>query len=361
MKQHFVKVGMAVGVVMTTLLAGTLTSGAAPRVVAAHASPKYQYGISTDVYYNCETQSQWEAWGTTEVDDVKALGANSIAYLFPFYTDSATANTFYAKSVCGTNYETPSPLFMADLVLIAHAHGLRVFLRPELDQTNLVKQNPADWRGNIAPTNVSLWFRNYLTALTPYLKMAQSEHVERFAISTELDSLAYNSNWRLVVLDAKSLYSGNLVFTDSWNNLNNLVQWAGTSAGLDTYLPAPTATIKSTPTQLLGDWNKLLATSDPVKFLSSAVIDEIGIQAQDGAYQSPNALSFPLATHPFNQTIQANWFTMACSFMKEHKMGGIYFSGILLGVDKGALLKQADQYLPGDIQPKAQAAIKKCF
>lgn len=356
------RVAMTVGVAVALTGAGTAASAAASSRGAGPMSRSYQLGINSVVYYHCETTAQWDQWALNQAQEVKALGANSIAYLFPFYTSSSTSNDFFGEFGCGSSpYQTPPVSFVSDLVTIAHSVGLQVFLRPELDQNNLWQQDPNDWRGNIHPTDVSLWFQNYLTTLTPYLQMAQQDGVEHFAISTELDSLAYNKNWRLVIYDASTIYHGNLVFTDSWNNLGNLVQWGDTTPGLDTYQPATTATIKSTRTQLLDDWNKLLTTTVPVPFLSSATIDEIGIPAQDGAYAQPNTLSFPLTVHPFNQMIQATWFSMACYFMKEHHMGGIYYLGGWLSTHHGNLLTSPSSALTGSIQPASQRAIRRCF
>ena len=69
----------------------------------------------------------------------------------------------------------------------------------------------------------------------------------------------------------------------------------------------------------------------------------------------------PLSAYPFNQTIQINWFTAACSFMKQHKMKGIYFWGPWLANSDGAMLTKPDAAKASDIQPKAATEIKRCF
>ena len=110
------------------------------------------------------------------------------------------------------------------------------------------------------------------------------------------------------------------------------------------------------------DWNYAATVADPLPFrLSSASIDEIAIVAQDGAYPTPWVYSLPLATNPFNQTIQANWYSMACSFFKTHNMRGIYFWGIWYSNGANAVLTTPGPGLTQEIQPESVAVIKKCY
>jgi hypothetical protein len=307
---------------------------------------------------NCETAQTWANWATAEVANFKAVGANSIGLTFPLYTDSATSNKIYEKLVCGSYYSSPSPARIAAIVQIAHSAGLQVLLRPVLDETKLEKTGL--WRGLIKPSNISLWFKNYFKTLQPYLTMSQSYGVEHFAISTELDSLAHKTGWKSLIAQARAIYHGNLSFDFSWNPNNGDVRWPGTTPAMDTYRyvkASPTATAA----QLLKLWNKSLTTTDKVHFsISGAIIEEVGILAQKGAYLQPYAWSLtPRSKYPFNQSIQATWFTMACMFMKSHSMGGIYYWGPAFY--KHGLSQSADTIDTQDIQPKAQAALKSCF
>jgi len=95
--------------------------------------------------------------------------------------------------------------------------------------------------------------------------------------------------------------------------------------------------------------------------VSGATIDEVGIVAQDGAYSQPWMWSLPLGTHPFNQSIQANWFSMACSFFKSHAMKGIYYWGIWYDDGGSAVLKKPNAARAQEIQPASVSVIKACF
>lgn len=346
---------LSLGVLLPSVVAG----GASARTVP-HASPKYVYGLNSYVAFNCVSPSVWNLEATNQVNSFKALGATSIALDFPLYTDSITSNNIYAKSQCGTNYQSPTPAQLATIVADARAVGLSVFLRPTLDQSALKAENPTYWHGNIRPASVPTWFANYTATLTPYLKMAQTDHVASFALSSELSSMYVYSNWNKLIAAAKKLYKGTLVITDSWATNGEIKWWSGTNLGIDTYRPAGGATPTWSPTQLLNSWDSTLKQI-PVPKMSSATIDEIGIPAQVGTYAGPNGGNYPLSTNPFDQQIQVNWFTMACAFMKTHNMKGIYFWGALLNNSGGNLLLTPNEDESGNFQPETQTAIKNCF
>ncbi len=285
-----------------------------------------QLGISTFVPYNCESAAVWSLWASRQFRAFKKLGANSVALAFPMYMDSLTSDSFYAKDVCGSSYQTPPTSELTPLIDIAHADGLQVFLRPLLYETNFEAEGA--WRGVIDPTDPSVWFANYWDAMKPYLVMAQADHVEHFAIATELQSMAPLSGWKSIIAQARRIYTGDLVFTTTWLPKENAgVHWPGTSVGFDLYWGLQGLPDTATANQIVAGWDNALATDNPFPLISVATISEIGILPQDGAYSQPYQWTLPLKTNPFNQSIQATWFTAACSFFKSHDMGGIYYLG----------------------------------
>jgi len=337
-----------------------LRSGAAaPRPVSQRDTPTYQWGINTLVSYDCIPEGTWQQWATTQVNAFKALGANSIAIGIPIYTDSWTSNNVYSKLDCaGGFYTTPPPNLVGDIVTIAHAAGLQVLVRPLLDQASLAPDNR--WRGQIEPTNPKLWFTNYFNALQPYLAMAQQYGVEHFAIATELDSMLHFPYWSQVIAGAKRIYTGDLVFTGLWAP-GGEKRYPGTSPGIDTYVGIQHVTPAATPSQLLAGWNKALKTFDPLPYMSRETIDEVTIPAQTGAYTYPYIFDVPYTRQPFNQTIQANWFTMVCRFVKSHHLGGVYFWGPSIFEFQGGLPTAPDKSVSYNIQPASQRVLHNCF
>jgi hypothetical protein len=111
--------------------------------------------------------------------------------------------------------------------------------------------------------------------------------------------------------------------------------------------------------KLLAGWNAYRLVVPFAAQAAKDTFEEVGINAVDGAYADANVEPPPGGT--FNQTIQANWFTAACEFVKEHKMEGLYFWGPELTFNLGNLIAQPDSTQPSELQPAAQAAIRKCF
>jgi hypothetical protein len=345
-------------------LGGSLLA-VAPVTEAASAAPPaahYQFGIDTYVTYNCVGASLMDQRAATVVAEYKALRANAIGIGFPIYTPSITSNLVYARDVCNDQaFQSPSPAILAGIIKIAHAAKLQVLLRPMIDQTNLSREGLGYWRGLLKPTNLHVWFTNYMNTLKPYLRMAQANHVEHVAIATELDSMNDFPNWKTAIAEARRIYGGDVVWNYSWKSSQRKLTRPGTSFAIDAY-PSLLGTTNSTPSwQLAKLWGKLLPIPQyKLPNITHTTIDEIDIPAQDGAYAFPYA-NLPLQQFPFNQTIQARWFTAACSFVKQHHLRGIYYWGPWLSYANGALLTAPDPDRPTDIQPAAQAAVKTCF
>ncbi|HEV3213438.1 MAG TPA: hypothetical protein VGZ03_08605 [Acidimicrobiales bacterium] len=341
-------------------VAGLTLASASFATQGAGASPKAafkQLGFNSYVQDLCQSDATWASDASGQFSTLKSLGGNSIALAFPLYMSSLTASSVAAKRTCGTSFETPSPARLAVAIRAAHALHLKVFLRPMIDET--VLKADGGWRGVIRPKNVKAWFHSYLGALAPYLLLAQQQRVEYFAISTELDSMSKKTQWPWLIATAKRIYHGSLIFTVTWRP-NEGIQ-PGTSPGMDTY-QAVQLPPSATPDQLLAAWNTAITTSNKVPFaLSSASIDELAINAQDGAYHIPWAWGLPPNQYPFDQDIQANWYSMACSFFKTHNMRGLYFWGIWYSMGANAVLQTPSPGLAQEIQPASAAVIKHCY
>jgi len=326
----------------------------------ASAATSYQWGLNSYVADDCSTGATWLADAQHQMAGFKSLGANSVAIAFPIYTGAAlSSNDIHTGLQCGGKEHTPSAARIGVVIAAAHADRLKVMLRPLIDEASLGGTRGA-WRGLLRPSNPKLWFAHYQNALTSYLRIAQTDHVERFAIASELDALAHNTMWKTVITQAHRLYKGGLSFAANWSNDNGEVKWPGTSADLDTYVGVA-APPSATPIQLLGGWNYALKARPLPYPISQTTIDEVGIVAQDGAYPTPWAFGLPVAGHPFDPTIQANWFKMVCSFVKQHAIKGAFFWGSFLTVNNGYLLSSPNASYPQAIQPLAQSALKTCF
>jgi hypothetical protein len=341
-------------------MAGPRTPSSSKASSSPPAVTTPQRGIDIYAPDVCQTAAAWQQNATNEMRGIKSLGANSVSIAFPFYTTSPTSNSLFGADLCDNPesplppLQSPTPARLAVLVRAAESVGLQVMIRPLMEQSNLYILG--DWRGDIDPTNPTAWFTSYESFLKPYLEMAQANNVAIFSISSELSSLSTEKAWTPTIAFVHSLYTGQLVFDSSWNFDSGEVH-QGTAVALDAYPPLAQSNT-ATVAQLLAGWNDYLKVQPLPAAATHVTFDEVGIAAADGAYADPN---IPPATVTFNQTIQANWFTAACEFVKQHKLEGMYFWGQQLSLNLGNLITQPNPQQVSELQPAAQAAIRKCF
>lgn len=266
----------------------------------------------------------WQSWGgETIADQQKAagatfdyavkLGANSVSLSFPFYTDGMNGNTVYSRQ------STPMPRALAAVLKEANRRHLRVTVRPLLDEANLMIVKNG-WRGSIEPTDRGAWFASYERFLKPYLVVAQTQKAATFCVAVELDSLADDSAWKQLIVWAKRYYHGELLYSANWNDVNVAVGHDANRLGLDAYFGttlSDSATTKEL-TEAWGHWLTGLRLSG-----TRAVISEVGIAAEAGAYQHP--YGWGSSSVPLKVDIQTRWFLAACRAFKNSGLAGIYF------------------------------------
>jgi hypothetical protein len=286
--------------------------------------------------------------GDRLLDYVMSLGANSVGISFPIYTDGAWPTRVYT-----TANITPAPESLAEVIRNAKARGLRVMLRPIIDEKNITGYATA-WRGSIEPTNVTAWFASYRETLLPFLAAGQAAGADTFVVGTELDSLVDRvAEWQALLAAAASVFNGRLAYADNWG------EWAmgrpgvaGAVPGLDAY-PQLGLSDAATVAQITNAWTRWLQKR-PAE-LTSTVVQEIGIAATPGAYAHPARWAEEGQT--LAPLIQANWFAGACAAVKSLNMAGIYF-WTLDAWDEPA---KAANYTAGSFIGRGDAAIQACF
>jgi hypothetical protein len=276
------------------------------------------------------------------------LGANSVGISFPIYTDGAWPTRVYT-----TPNVTPTPESLADLMRNAKSRGLRVMLRPIIDEKNITGYANA-WRGSIQPRNVAAWFTSYLQTLMPFLAAAEDAGADTFVVGTEMDSLVGRATqWQALLTAAGGVFRGRLSYADNWG------EWAtgrpgvaGAAPGLDAY-PQLGLTDSATVPQIANAWSRWLQKRPAG--LTATVVQEVGITATPGAYAHP--ARWPQAGQTVNPLIQAKWFAGACTAVKSLQMAGIYFWSL----DAWDEPAKAATYGSGSFIGRGDTAIQACF
>jgi len=284
------------------------------------------------------------------LDYVVTRGANSVAFSFPLYTDGQRPTKVFAGK------ETPSPAVVGRIAAAAHQRGLRVTLRPLLDEDSL-RTPGGGWRGTIKPPDLAEWFRSYTTAITPYLQVADSAGAEEFVLTTELTSLqSQHAHWKQVAAAADKVFPGVLSYTFNWDAGDSGMTPPDGSVGLDLYFDVnlgPGATVEQ-----LADALTRQIMVKPKDLRAAMVAQEVGIAAEDGAYRKPWLWGRPGAT--VDPKIQVNWFTAACRAVERTGLKGIYFWMVDSSIDPKTV-NPSTEGSAGFIGRPGEKAIERCF
>lgn len=201
--------------------------------------------------------------------------------------------------------KTPTDASVTRLIVLAHGHGLRVFLNPFVNS----KQGNG-WQATFAPSSASAWFQSFDRYLAHYAKLAQADHADLFAIGDEFDSLdavpAYRSYWLKAIRTVRRYYHGPITYGANYVHYQQVTFWSALDdVGIDAYFPLSTAAnpslgdLEATWRQLtlqIADWRKSTGL-DRKPF----VITELGYPSEDGAAAQPGAW---LPRQPVNLAIQ---------------------------------------------------------
>jgi hypothetical protein len=303
-----------------------------------------QFGINIRWSYYPESQHAFNSQVKTTINYVKSLGANSVAVAFDIYVNSPKSNTVIAGP------GTPPPSLLGQLIAVARLDGLFVLLRPLITETNA--NNP--WRGEIAPTNRTAWFRSYDNFLKPYLEVARANGANEIAYSCELSSLGGDPRWKSTVVPYfKKYFNGALMYNASWYP-PGMKPMAGETYGIDAY-PAMDLPDSATVSQILHGWEVWLARFPLQAAKSKIYIVEAGISAQSHAYTHPSQHNWGT---PIIPSIQSKWFQAACDFFNKYKFKSLYYFSTSLTV--GPQLAP-EGGTPADFQGQTPPVIKRCF
>jgi hypothetical protein len=351
----------AVSVIVALLIVALGVFGTARLTSASPAAslPAHAKGIDIVYLENAapDTQTYVTAKATAAASFVKGLGANSVALVVPLMTDSLSSNTVFAGlDPANTSYRSPTTTEVGWVISAMESAGLAVDLRPLISEGTFPYPN---YRGTITPTNRATWFASYQSAMQPYVALGQQLGVQAVTIQSELQSMNSDPHWTSLISWTHSQFSGQVLWNPTLNAGSfGVLARPNTSLALD-YYPLVNLPTTATVGQLLGGWNRWW--NGPAMALPAApsqtLMSEVGSLAQDGAYPQSYAHS---SSGAFDQAIQANWFSAACEFSRQHGFNGIFF-WFLNFLNPLPSLTTPNTASPASFQPATLAAIKSCF
>ena len=356
MRSHATPRGRWIGiagivVVVVGSLLNPVVSGAAPSLSERGVNiTYYDYVTYPDSFIGSQSSSYADYIAGT-------LHANTVTVSFPLWTTSPRSSSVYAGTdpVAG-NASTPSPVRLDILLKALTGRGLRVRLRPLINENALERYS--SWRGKLAPRSLDRWFASYRAAIDPYVTLAEEDHLTSFVVETELQSLGGSPQWSSLISELSGRFSGDLQWDSTWgiHGGPGYTTKPGTSFAVDAY---PEMHLKSTATvaQIEAGWAKYLAKNPLPVSPSATVLQEVGILAATKMYSQP-VLHVPPHRAVFSAETQARWFTAACEFAHRFGFKGISFNTFYLTVP---VPTEEDPAHPQFFQPAGLGAVASCF
>lgn len=269
---------------------------------------------------------------------IRRTGADSLAITYLISTAGYRASTLTA----GTR--TPSDATLRLAIQEAHSNGMRVMLRPILDESTL----PASqWRGSIQPYDRASWFASYGQLLSGWAALAEREGVEIFDVGSELNSMEDPPAWAALIADVRRTYDGLITYSSNFDSLNPAMYAPLDFVSVDGYwsLDAP---VRPNSEQLVDAWQNPLAQMLAAAGGKQVVLTELGVVPQTGIHLHPSTW---IRTGPVDLEAQRLYYAAACQALSSPLLGLYWWNVELPPLDS--------DFSPLD-RP-AEQAVRRCF
>lgn len=285
------------------------------------------------------------------LDHIVGLEANSVSISFPFYSTTISSSTVV------TDERSPSPQRLGVVVEQAQRSGLRVTIRPLLDEQNLIASDGRDWRGRLDPVDRDAWFASYREFLTPYLQMAARQQVQTVVLGAELNALQGDRRWSALVEHARAIFPGELGYAANWDAYGSAAASVPVdTVGIDAY-PRLGVSATATLAQMQRAWRLWLQQTVPAT-PADVLIYELGAAAESATVDNPAVAHRRGAA--LNEGVQSRWLGGACRAAQAHGLGGLYLWKIELDTDP-ALADPVTDLHDSWLGRDAESRLRQCF
>lgn len=230
----------------------------------------------------------------------------------------------------GTDPTTPTPDNLIEGIRLAHAHGYRVFVFPQVTVKGV-----RSWAGNIEfPTRqlAQLWFNSYWQAFQPYVSAAAQAGAEQLAIGTEYELLqpADPALWNQLIARVRTIFSGSLTYDLNWSSLYYpLPSWLSNpslnAVGISLYAPLTDQPERLNPQTLPALWQTTIGKqldAFATQINKPVLLSELGYRDSADALYNPWETS---TTAPVDQVEQAAAYNAALwSIINDPYITGVF-------------------------------------
>lgn len=262
------------------------------------------------------------SWNETEylndslsisISTLKDLGSDYIAITPTWHQLTKESNQIYSTSI------TPSDSAVKRIILLAKSMGYQIMLKPHLDVED------GSFRGNIQPSNFTIWFQAYTNFIIHYAKIGQELNVDVFCIGTELKKISARPEWQTIIDTTRKIYTRRLTYAANWDEYTNVCFWGYLDyVGIDAYFPLA-ENREATIEEYLENFQLWLNQIDNYqsRIEKDVIITEIGFRSIKGSgYQPYDWQSLGI----MDENSQASAYeTILETLQRKTWLAGIYF------------------------------------
>lgn len=195
---------------------------------------------------------------------------------------------------------TPSDTAVAHAVRTAHALGLKVAIKPQV--------NVADHAGRstILPSDPARWWRSYDAFIKHYARLAASTAADELVVGTELSGVVGDTwHWERLIRSVRAVYHGYLTYAALPYDYRRVKFWPELDAiGVDAYWK-----LSSKPSTdfaaLVGAWKPILSdlAATSARWSKPVVFTEAGYASQVGTVTDPASWTLSERPAPEEQAV----------------------------------------------------------
>lgn len=295
------------------------------------------------------------------LDQLRATGANSVAFVVQYYQSNLNSSDVAA------GWNTPSDASLVAATSYAHSIGLQVWYKVHVDSYT------GEWRANIDPGDRAGWFRNFGSLLNHLGQVAQNNNVEVVSVGTEmvrLTSTSWNGAntgyWVTLINNLRKVYGGKVTYaanstSGSNDQYTNEKSFVGFWSSVDFVTLSPYYNLDynsndvNTLKRAWDYWNQNDIKPFQARIGKPIVFGEIGYRSVTDAYKAPWDWAKGGAS---DEQGQANDYTALLSYWNDYSyMNGVFFWNWTSAPN--AYPKGNTEYTPQDKQ--AEGVMKTWF
>jgi hypothetical protein len=254
------------------------------------------------------------------LDEIADHNASRVSFFFNMYQEGKTST---AMDPLMSPAEQEAKVLRA--VRQAHERGLEVMAFPLV---LLSQPGKREWRGNIEPADVDLWFENYGAHLVRLARLMERHGGEAICIGSEFSSLEkYEGRWRELIAKVREVFTGEVIYSANWDHYEHVGFWDGVDAiGLSGYYELTRSKDPSLE-ELTASWtrirDRILEWRAGVEGAPPIVFTEIGYANLDGTNVYPWDYTMQGEPDPAEQALCYEAFMRAWDGRPE--LEGVYF------------------------------------